>query len=166
MRNPKRMKSSMRITQVTYSEQETLSLGERLGRQLRGGEIIALSGELGAGKTCLVKGIAKGLDITEIITSSSFVLASQYQGRLNLHHLDFYRLHSPEDFFSIGFEDYLSADSVVVIEWADRFRQFLPIPYLDIDLFIIDETTRELVFSLKDGNAHLGDIIRHLVGTR
>lgn len=156
----------MRITQVTYSEQETLNLGERLGRQLRGGEVIALSGQLGAGKTCLVKGIAKGLDINEIITSSSFVLASQYKGRLYLHHLDFYRLYSPEDFFSIGFDDFLSPDSVVVIEWADRFRQFLPLPYLDIEIFIIDDTTRELIFSLKDGDTHLGNIIRQIASKK
>lgn len=153
----------VRITQITYSEQETVALGERLGRVLKGGELLALCGELGSGKTIFTKGIAKGLNVQEVLTSSSFVLASTYQGRLNLHHLDFYRLQEMDDFFSIGFDDFLSPDSVVVIEWAERFQLLLPTPYLKIELFIIDEQTREIIFSTQN---NLKELLQQLFSER
>lgn len=143
----------MEITRLTYSEQETIELGKEFGKALTGGEVIALCGQLGAGKTCLTKGIALGLDIPEVITSSSFVLASTYQGRLKLHHLDFYRLQTGEDFFSIGFDDYLTPDSVVVVEWADKFLEFLPSSVLKIELVIIDSHTRRIIISTSDENS-------------
>ncbi|MCX7766871.1 MAG: tRNA (adenosine(37)-N6)-threonylcarbamoyltransferase complex ATPase subunit type 1 TsaE [Candidatus Sumerlaeia bacterium] len=156
----------MQITHLTYSEQETIALGKELGKSLAGGEIIALCGQLGAGKTSLTKGIAMGLDIAEVITSSSFVLASTYHGRLKLHHLDFYRLQTGEDFFSIGFDDYLMPDSVVVVEWADKFLEFLPASALKIELIIIDSHTRKLIFSASDDNSILIKWIQKATGKK
>ncbi len=154
----------MEITRITYSEQETIELGREIGKSLTGGEVIALCGQLGAGKTCLTKGIALGLDIPEVITSSSFVLASTYQGRLKLHHLDFYRLQTGEDFYSIGFDDYLMPDSVVVVEWADKFLEFLPSAVLKIELVIIDSHTRRIIFSASDENGDLKTWIQKTKG--
>ena len=108
------------------SVEETLALGERIGRTLKGGEVLGLTGELGSGKTVFVKGLAKGLGISEVITSPTFVLVKSYQGRLMLHHIDFYRLHTLADLESIGFDDFLKSGGVLAIEWAEKFPAELP----------------------------------------
>lgn len=147
---------------TSHEESETLRVGERIGELLTGGEIIALNGQLGAGKTCLVKGIARGLDITDVITSSSFVLASSYNGRLKLHHLDFYRLYESEDFFTIGFDDFVSPDAVVIIEWGERFARYLPQPYLNITFSVRKDFVRNIAFAVKGNDEHLESIIREV----
>lgn len=109
----------------SHSAAETESLGEQWGREARAGVVIALSGDLGAGKTQLVKGIARGLGITTRVHSPTFTLVNIYTGgRLTLFHLDLYRLETPEQILSAGLEDYLKPDGVTVIEWAERlFRE-------------------------------------------
>lgn len=115
---------------VTMSAEQTLSLGERLGRALRGGEVLALSGPLGAGKTCLVKGLSRGMGVPddEPVTSPTFVLIREYVGRgLTLYHCDAYRLNSPQELVDLGLGDlWQQPDAVVAIEWADRFPGLLP----------------------------------------
>ena len=100
---------------------EMLRLGEGLGRLLRGGEVFALSGPLGAGKTTFVQGVARGLAVTGWVTSPSFSIIHVHEGRLRLIHCDFYRLDSQEEMQNIGFEDYLAPDSVVFAEWGQDF---------------------------------------------
>ncbi len=128
----------------SHSESATQVFAARLGRRLRGGEILGLVGPLGSGKTCFAKGIARGLAISQIITSPSFVLLKSYQGRLALHHVDFYRLETPNDYFSIGMDELLAPDAVIVIEWADRFLSLLPKPLLLISFDIRGRNDRQL----------------------
>jgi tRNA threonylcarbamoyladenosine biosynthesis protein TsaE len=135
-----------RILRTTHSAEETEALGERLGAALRGGEILALIGELGAGKTTLIRGIARGLGVGETVTSPTFVLAKPYCGRLTLYHLDFYRLESRGDFYSIGFEEFLEETAVVAIEWAEKFLEMLPRPFLAIELEISQKDSRKITF--------------------
>ena len=109
---------------VTHSPSETIELGRRFGASLKGGEIVALIGDLGTGKTHLIKGIAAGLDAPEMaVTSPTFVLVNEYEGRggeLTVYHIDAYRLASVKEFEALGFADYCTPESVVVIEWADK----------------------------------------------
>ena len=109
-------------TNITHSPAETEALGESWGRTAAKGLVIALSGDLGAGKTQLVKGLARGLGIATRVHSPSFTLVNVYTGgRLTLFHLDLYRLETREQILSAGIEDYLQPDGVTVIEWAERW---------------------------------------------
>ncbi len=108
--------------------QDTFEIGRALGRLLRGGEVLALSGPLGAGKTQLVKGVAAGLDVPadEPVVSPTFVLVREYAGRLRLWHLDTYRLGDVEELWSLGWDELLDAGGVVAVEWADRVAPAMP----------------------------------------
>lgn len=111
------------VTNISHSPAETETLGETLGRRAKRGLVIALSGDLGAGKTQLVKGIARGLGIPARVHSPTFTLVNIYSGgRLTLFHLDLYRLETQHQIQSAGIEEYLSPDGVAVIEWAERLE--------------------------------------------
>ena len=111
-------------TNISHSPAETEALGESWGRTAAKGLVIALSGDLGAGKTQLVKGLARGLGITARVHSPSFTLVNVYTGgRLTLFHLDLYRLETEQQILSVGLEDYLRPDGVAVIEWAERMSK-------------------------------------------
>jgi len=115
------------VSIISHSPEETLEAGNRLALELRAGDVIALDGDLGAGKTHFAKGLARGLGIEQPVTSPTFTLAHEYSGgRLPLFHFDFYRLESEDDRHRIGLEDYLSDDGVLVIEWASLFPHWLP----------------------------------------
>jgi tRNA threonylcarbamoyladenosine biosynthesis protein TsaE len=110
-------------TFISHSPEETELLGEKIGRAATRGLVIALSGELGAGKTQLVKGLARGLGISARVHSPTFTLVNEYGGgRLKLFHLDLYRLETREQILSAGVEEFLSPDGVSVIEWAERLE--------------------------------------------
>ena len=117
-----------------------------MGHTLKGGDVLALTGDLGAGKTLITRGIALGLGITaEQVTSPTFTLIQTYEGRLPLIHVDLYRLENPSAILQLGLEDYFTAKNIVIIEWADRFIQALPPDYLEIHLEHGDtETTRSM----------------------
>jgi tRNA threonylcarbamoyladenosine biosynthesis protein TsaE len=109
---------------ISHSPAETESLGERWGRAARRGLVVALSGDLGAGKTQLVRGIARGLGATSRVHSPTFTLVNEYSGgRLRLFHLDLYRLETRGQILGAGLEDYLQPDGVTVIEWAERLAE-------------------------------------------
>ncbi len=108
--------------QITHTPAETEALGERWGRAARHGWVIGLSGDLGAGKTQLVKGLARGLGVTMRVHSPTFALVNEYGGgRLRVFHLDLYRLESREQIITAGLDEYLQPDGVAVIEWAERW---------------------------------------------
>lgn len=116
----------------TLSAAETRNLGALLGGLLQPGDVISLNGDLGAGKTCFAGGVARGLGIDERITSPTFTLINEYDGRLPLYHLDVYRLESPEELEDLGYEEYFYGTGVTLIEWAEQVEQYLPAERLDI----------------------------------
>ncbi len=115
------------------SEADMLELGKRVAGQLHGGEFIALFGGLGAGKTTFVRGLASALDI-EDISSPTFNIVKRYGGKLHLDHFDCYRLADYEELFAIGFDDYLSSKSIVVMEWCELVLDALPSERLEIHI--------------------------------
>ncbi|RJX22631.1 MAG: tRNA (adenosine(37)-N6)-threonylcarbamoyltransferase complex ATPase subunit type 1 TsaE [Ammonifex sp.] len=116
------------------SPEATRSLGEKLGRMNIPGDVIALSGDLGAGKTCFAQGLARGLGVTKKVTSPTFVLIREYEGRLPLFHFDAYRLSGPEDLEQLGSEEYFGGSGVCVIEWAERVAAALPDDRVEVEL--------------------------------
>ncbi len=107
---------------LTHSPEETIALGRTIGNQLQGGEVLAIVGPLGSGKTHLIKGIAVGAGAAdrEAVNSPTFVIVNQYAGRFDIYHIDAYRLDSVDEFEMLGFDDMCYPDSIVLIEWADR----------------------------------------------
>ena len=138
----------MTIDVTTNSANETVKFGQKFGSQLKGGEVIAFYGNLGSGKTHLIKGIVAGLgaeDAANEVTSPTFVLVNEYSGRLEIYHLDAYRLDSIAQFEQIGFDDYCHPGSVVLIEWADKVEQALTgINYIKIELSHLGPTARRI----------------------
>ena len=114
---------------ATFSAEETLAFGEKLGASFKNElYIVTLQGELGAGKTLLTKGIAKGLGVPDwyYLNSPTFTLINEYQGRLPLYHFDLYRLSDIDELFELGFNDYLAGPGVLVIEWPEKASTLLP----------------------------------------
>lgn len=138
----------------------TKALGEKIGKKLQGGEVIALIGELGAGKTCLTQGLALGLGINprEYVTSPSFTLINEYQGRLPLYHIDLFRLKDKEEVEELGYEEYLYGEGVTIIEWAEKAEDLLPEEYLRIELTPLDEDRRRI--RLEPFGQHYREILK------
>ena len=127
------------MTYVTNSPAETEALGQRLAERLQPGDVIAYTGDLGAGKTAFTRGLARGLGITERITSPTFTIVNEYLGgRLPLFHFDMYRLGSSEELYEIGWEDYLARGGVCAVEWSERVSEALPEDTLWVTLERVD----------------------------
>ncbi len=113
--------------------EETTNLGLAIGKLLNPGDIVCLTGDLGTGKTHITKGIAKGLEIDDYITSPTFTIVNEYDsGRIKLYHFDVYRVSDPDEIYAIGFDDYIFSDGVSIIEWANYIEEILPNEYLHI----------------------------------
>ena len=126
---------------ISHSAAETIQFGRQLAASLQPDDVLALTGDLGAGKTCLVKGIAVGLGITQEVTSPTFTLIHDY-GRLV--HIDLYRLDTERAAINIGIEDHLPGSGITVIEWAERITSLLPASTKHICLTVIDDNTRNI----------------------
>ncbi|MFH1719820.1 MAG: tRNA (adenosine(37)-N6)-threonylcarbamoyltransferase complex ATPase subunit type 1 TsaE [Planctomycetota bacterium] len=132
---------------ISNSAEETVEFGRRLGSQLRGGEVIGICGPLGSGKTHLIKGIADGAGAKnpKDVTSPTFVIVNEYKGRLDIFHIDAYRLNSVFEFDMLGFDDFCYPQSVVLIEWADKVESALEaLDYIRISLEHAGETIRKI----------------------
>ncbi|BAF58922.1 MAG: tRNA (adenosine(37)-N6)-threonylcarbamoyltransferase complex ATPase subunit type 1 TsaE [Pelotomaculum sp.] len=116
----------------TFSPEETAGVGEKLAALLRPGDVICLNGDLGAGKTRLAQGVARGLGIEGPVTSPTFTLINEYQGGLTLYHIDVYRLDSPAEMEDLGCAEYFYGEGVTLVEWADKVKDLLPGERLDI----------------------------------
>ena len=136
------------MTVTTQSREETLALGRALGSLLRAGDVVALCGPLGSGKTTLTKGIAEGLGVEEPrwVTSPTFVLVHEYEGTVPVYHLDAYRLRGSADAEALGTEEMFFGDGVAIVEWAERIPDALPDERLNMTLAIAGETSREFTF--------------------
>ena len=134
----------MRQTFKTHSPAETQTLGERLGKTLKSGDVIALIGDLGTGKTCLTQGIARGIGIApdEVVSSPSYILINEYDGTIPIYHIDLYRLETAAEIAELGLMEYMDSDGICIIEWAERMEHALPENHIRIDIRWEDENVR------------------------
>ena len=145
---------------VTNSPEETRRLGEQLAGQLQAGDVVVLEGELGAGKSELARGIARGLGVTETVTSPSFTILNVYEsGRCPLYHFDWYRLESAEELYELGMDEYLGGDGIAVVEWAERCPEAVPEDAMRISLETAGEQTRNITIR----EQHLADSAREQI---
>ena len=131
------------IELISDSPEQTQSFGERLGRLLEAGDALLLQGDLGAGKTCLTQGIARGLGVAEPVCSPTFVLVGQYAGRLRVYHADLYRLDNPREIADLDL-DRSSEDGVLIVEWPERAPEWLPREHLLVTLEHAGQSSRRL----------------------
>ena len=130
---------------ISHSPEETKAFAEELAKALKGGEVVAFTGNLGAGKTCFTAGLARGLGFEGRVTSPTFALMNEYLGgRLNVFHFDMYRISSWEDLYSSGFFDYTEQGGVVVAEWSENIVGALGDDTIFVDIENVDETTRKI----------------------
>jgi len=143
---------------ISYDEETTQQLAEHIASYVKAGDVLTLSGDLGAGKTTFTKGFARGLGIKRAVSSPTFTIIKEYHGRLPLYHMDAYRLeHSDED---IGFDEYFYGEGVTVIEWASFIESFLPEERLAIAIQKGTETERKITFTAI--GSHYEEIVRQL----
>lgn len=145
---------------------ETFAFGHRLGELLFPGAVIALIGQLGAGKTHLTRAIAEGLKIpnSRVVNSPTFVLIQEYSARLPIYHFDAYRLPNAESFHQLGVEEYFFGEGVCLVEWADRVEAAMPEEHLRIEIEIIDENRREMHMTPFGGQYE--ELLRQIISRR
>ncbi len=130
----------------TYSSEDTRRWGTITGNVLRRADVVCLFGSLGAGKTTFAQGIARGLGVTANVTSPTFNLVSEYEGRVPFFHIDAYRLHNIEEAYSIGLEEYFYSGGVTVVEWPENIVSILPPVYLRVEILPQNGSARRLVY--------------------
>ena len=141
---------------ITNSPEETEALGERLAKILTPGTILAYRGDLGAGKTAFTRGLARGLDCREQVTSPTYTIVNEYLGgRLPLFHFDMYRLHSSDDLFDIGWDDYLDRNGVCAVEWSENVADAMEDP-ITVTIEKIGENARQITIERSENNALIG----------
>lgn len=126
------------------SPETTVEIGVRIGSQLKAKDIVCLTGELGAGKTTLIKGIARGAGVKDRVTSPSFKLINEYAGKTPFYHFDLYRLEKVDDIQQIGYEEYFYGNGITVVEWAEKLKELLPAERIEVYLFYTGSNSREL----------------------
>ena len=132
---------------ISESREETIAIGEGLAKKLKKGDVVALIGNLGSGKTVLTKGIAKGLGVKRAaarVNSPSFVIIKEHKGRIPLYHFDLYRLDRASSLDQMNYEEYFYGDGVTIIEWADKILPLLPSRYIEVRLSVISENKRKI----------------------
>ncbi len=136
------------LTLLTSSPEETELIGQRLGKQLRRGMFLALSGNLGGGKTCFTRGIVASIapESAELVSSPTFAIMNEYPGQIPVYHFDFYRLSGSSEIIELGFEEYFDGDGVCIAEWAERIDDLLPTGQISILFEYLDDNRRRLTF--------------------
>ncbi|MGE5351246.1 MAG: tRNA (adenosine(37)-N6)-threonylcarbamoyltransferase complex ATPase subunit type 1 TsaE [Syntrophothermus sp.] len=129
------------------SEEETARLAKEFSRILKGGEVVALNGDLGAGKTSFIKYLLRNFEINNV-SSPTFAIVNEYEGNLNINHFDFYRINKVEELYDIGFEEYLTReDTVTFIEWAELLPEVLPHRRIEINFVVNEDFSRDISFN-------------------
>ena len=143
---PFSMEQEKSIQITTCSANETFVFARKIGEKLQEGDILALSGELGSGKTCFTGGLARGLGVSENyqITSPTFTLINEYPAKYKLYHFDVYRLNNYSEMEDLGYEEYFAGHGVVVIEWAEKIAQIIPQTAIFINFEYIDDSKRKI----------------------
>lgn len=138
---------------ISNSPEDTEKIGERLAEKLSGGEVIAFFGEVGAGKTCFTRGLAKGVGFIGTANSPTFAIVNEYLGgRLNLYHFDMYRVENWEDLYSTNFFEYLDMGGVVAVEWSENIINAIPEKHITVEIKKINENSREILIDGVDIN--------------
>jgi len=132
------------MTIITKSENETILEGEKLGRTLKPGAVVALFGDLGAGKTAFTRGLATGLGISMSVTSPTFTIVNEYPGEIPLFHFDMYRLESENELFDIGWDDYLDRNGVCAVEWSERVPGAFFTDFITVKIENLGDNSRRL----------------------
>ena len=132
-------------TFTSRGPEDTQAIGERLGARLKAGDVVACIGELGAGKTCFLQGLARGLGVQADVTSPTFVLINQYRGRLPVYHVDAYRTESLTELVDLGVEELFHGDGVAVVEWADKLLPLLPSHAITVTITGLGDEPRQIV---------------------
>jgi len=140
-----------RVEQVSMSPRDTETVGERLGRTLGPGAVVALIGELGAGKTCFVQGLVRGLGVSVRATSPTFVLINEYQGRVPVHHVDAYRTKHLAELEDLGLVELFDGRGVTVVEWADRLLPLLPPSAIHVTIEGVGDEPRNIIIEHPEG---------------
>lgn len=138
------------VTLLIESEDKMKAFGKALGEVLESGNIVCLTGDLGAGKTTLTKSIALGLGIDEYVTSPSYTIVNEYEGRLPLYHFDVYRINDVEEMYELGYEDYFFGSGVCVIEWAGMVEELLPANRIWLEIYQGDSFTERKIIIKTD----------------
>ena len=145
------MSQRVQETARSRSPEETRAVGERLARHLEPGAVVACIGELGAGKTCFLQGLARGLGVSTPVTSPTFVLVNEYRGRLPVYHLDAYRTGSLSELIDLGVEEMLHGDGVTLVEWADKLPELLPARTTTVTITGLGDEPRGITVFYKEG---------------
>ncbi len=141
---------------VTEDAEGTRMLGERLSRRLGPGDVVALYGPLGSGKTTITQGICRGLGVRQVVNSPTFTLVNEYRGRCPVYHLDCYRLEGSDDLLELGCEEYFYGDGVCLVEWAEKAAGVLPRRRIEVHLEPAGENRREVVIRTVTNDANSG----------
>lgn len=135
---------------ISHSEFETAALAEKLAASFKSGDVIVLTGDLGAGKTVFVKGFAKGMGHNEdLVNSPSFTIINEYPGEKPLYHFDLYRMSGQDELYEIGWDEYLNREGVIVVEWGEKAKNYLPSKYYQINFKFLNDNEREIDISLE-----------------
>ena len=155
--------SGRQVQLISHSPAETRRLGERLGHLLKGGAVLAVCGDLGAGKTCFIQGLAKGLEVRETyLPSPTFIFIKKYAGRLTLYHVDLYRIDRASDAEGLGLLECFDQKSVVAIEWAEKAFEFLPAVRITVEIKNRGGKERQLLFRIPVELEYEIEKFRHL----
>ena len=146
----------------TESPEETQALGEQIGKTLKQGDVIALIGDLGTGKTCLTQGIARGVGISsdEVVNSPSYILINEYNGKIPIYHIDLYRLEDSAEIAELGLSEYIEGDGICIIEWAERMADALPDTAIKIHITLAEASGNERLAPIPQSPAD--ENIRHI----
>ena len=132
---------------ISHNEEETAQFAQKLALMLSSGDVLALEGDLGAGKTAFTKGLAKGLGVSRTVNSPTFTIIKEYKGRLPLYHMDVYRVSESEE--DLGFDEYFDGGGVTVVEWAHLIKDYLPSEILTIYIYRLSDISRRIVLEAK-----------------
>lgn len=138
---------------LSHSTQETEAIGEELAQKLRGGDVLAFTGSLGMGKTAFTRGLARGLGCRGRVTSPTFTIVNEYEGRTPLFHFDMYRLGSSDELFDIGWDDYLARNGVCAVEWSEQAAGALPEDAILVDI-ARGEGENDRIITITGGETH------------
>jgi len=135
---------------ISKSEEETVKKGREFAKGLKPGSVVALYGDLGAGKTQFVKGVCQALDVKEVVNSPTFTIVNEYHGTLPVFHIDLYRMNNVDEIFGIGFDEYLESGGVCLVEWAEKLNGIMPERRYDVKMSVVDNSTREITVAFID----------------